>query len=63
MKCDISVTQYVDGIPIVIPGRPLEPPLKPSDWYEPEPEDEEYDDGIDLEQGYVFRFGGRRNIT
>lgn len=56
----MNLVKYVDGKLFIIPEQRIEPPLKPSDWYEP-PYDEEYDDGIDLEQGYVFRFGGRRN--
>lgn len=62
MKYDTSVTQYVDSRPVIIPGQPLEPPPGRYDGPEDdERDDEEYDNGIDLDNGYVFQFGGRNN--
>lgn len=58
----MDLIQKINGKYIVIPELPLEPPLKPSDWYE-QSEDEDCDDGIDLDNGYVFYFGEKGEPT
>lgn len=55
------VLYNVAGNPIIVPDRPLEPP---PGWYDSQDDDleeETEDDGIDLDEGYVFRFGGKSN--